>query len=68
MCFLDMDIFSEHLVLFLNKEGSSSICSIDMPNLSNCKVSSLFLMHINDWLGCTVKFSVNVSKRNVLLF
>ncbi|KAL3631269.1 hypothetical protein CASFOL_024253 [Castilleja foliolosa] len=31
ICLEDMDIFHEHLVLFLNKKGSSSICSLDMP-------------------------------------
>ena len=40
-CFLDMDIFNEHLVLFLNKEGSLSMCSIKMPIMSDCKVESL---------------------------
>lgn len=34
----DMDIFNGHLVLFLNKDGSPSICSIDLPIDTNCKV------------------------------
>jgi len=34
----DMDMFDEHLVLFLNKEGSSSICSVDMRTIINCEV------------------------------
>ncbi|CAN4122009.1 unnamed protein product [Withania somnifera] len=33
----DMDMFNEHLVLFLNKEGSSSICSVDMRTIINCE-------------------------------
>lgn len=31
ICLEDMDIFNGHLVLFLNKKGSPSICSINMP-------------------------------------
>ncbi|KAL7132648.1 hypothetical protein ABFS83_12G088800 [Erythranthe nasuta] len=31
ICLEDMDIFNGHLILFVNKEGSPSICSIDMP-------------------------------------
>ncbi|GAA0139791.1 serine protease [Lithospermum erythrorhizon] len=41
----DMDMFNDHLVLFLTKEGTSSICSIDMPvnlNIENhVKIDSL---------------------------
>ncbi|PHT67577.1 hypothetical protein T459_27064 [Capsicum annuum] len=33
----DMDMFDEHLVLFLNKEGSSLICSVDMRTIINCE-------------------------------
>ncbi|XP_022881867.1 uncharacterized protein LOC111398932 isoform X4 [Olea europaea var. sylvestris] len=40
----DMDIFNGHLVLFLNKDGSPSICSIDLPIDTNCKK----LLEIND--------------------
>ncbi|PHU02251.1 hypothetical protein BC332_27502 [Capsicum chinense] len=32
-----MDMFDEHLVLFLNKEGSSLICSVDMRTIINCE-------------------------------
>lgn len=31
VCLEDMDMFNEHLVLFLNKNGCRSICSIPMP-------------------------------------
>ncbi|KAL2546592.1 Prolyl oligopeptidase family protein [Forsythia ovata] len=40
----DMDIFNGHLVLFLNKDGSPSICSIDLPIDTDCKK----LLEIND--------------------
>nr|GMC86502.1 Oligopeptidase B, putative [Ipomoea batatas] len=33
----DMDMFNEHLVLFVNKEGSSSICSIPMKTIVSCE-------------------------------
>ncbi|XP_075483481.1 uncharacterized protein LOC142523653 [Primulina tabacum] len=31
VCLEDMDMFNEHLVIFLNKNGCRSICSIPMP-------------------------------------
>ncbi|CAI9096405.1 OLC1v1032549C1 [Oldenlandia corymbosa var. corymbosa] len=48
MGFVDMDIFNEHLVLFVNKDGSSSICSIDMRNFSNCE-EKMRLDDLNPW-------------------
>ncbi|XP_019180071.1 PREDICTED: uncharacterized protein LOC109175287 [Ipomoea nil] len=33
----DMDMFNEHLVLFVDKEGSSSICSIPMKTIVSCE-------------------------------
>lgn len=35
----DMDMFSDYLVLFLSKEGSPMLCSIDMPMKANTKVT-----------------------------
>ncbi|KAF9587576.1 hypothetical protein IFM89_004034 [Coptis chinensis] len=35
--FQDMDIFYKHLVLFLDKRGSSMICSINLPIDGKCK-------------------------------
>ncbi|KAM3235658.1 hypothetical protein P3L10_015695 [Capsicum annuum] len=32
-----MDMLNEHLMLFLNKEGSLSICSVDMRTIINCE-------------------------------
>ncbi|KAL3501542.1 hypothetical protein ACH5RR_035991, partial [Cinchona calisaya] len=64
MCLLDMDIFNEHIVLFLNQEGSSSICSIDMRNLSKCK-TQVKIDDLNPWFFplpsnmCTVTPGVN---------
>ncbi|KAG8366496.1 hypothetical protein BUALT_Bualt17G0086100 [Buddleja alternifolia] len=37
ICIEDMDIFNGHLVLFINKKGSPSICSIDMPIDFDCE-------------------------------
>ncbi|KAK6157767.1 hypothetical protein DH2020_012015 [Rehmannia glutinosa] len=37
ICLEDMDIFHEHLVLFLNKTGSPLICSINMPIDFDCE-------------------------------
>ncbi|KAK6157759.1 hypothetical protein DH2020_012007 [Rehmannia glutinosa] len=37
ICLEDMDIFHEHLVLFLNKKGSPLICSINMPIDFDCE-------------------------------
>lgn len=34
---LDMDIFNDYLVLCLNKEGTSAMCSIDLPALATGK-------------------------------
>lgn len=61
MCLLDMDIFNEHLVLFLNRDGTSAICSIDIPFPSNCKV--YFLHHLNGLIydkpnGASYKYGV----------
>ncbi|GFP95309.1 protease 2 [Phtheirospermum japonicum] len=38
ICLEDMDIFHENLVLFLNKKGSPSICSVDMPIGFDCEL------------------------------
>lgn len=48
MCLLDLDIFNEHLVLFLNRDGTSAICSIDLPFPSNCK-SDMKIDDLNPW-------------------
>ncbi|KAI3467205.1 hypothetical protein Pfo_023868 [Paulownia fortunei] len=37
ICLEDMDMFDGHLVLFLNKKGSPSICSINMCNDFDCE-------------------------------
>ncbi|WMV28034.1 hypothetical protein MTR67_021419 [Solanum verrucosum] len=44
----DMDMFNEHLVLFLNKEGSSSICSVDMRTIINCE-EQMKIDGLNPW-------------------
>ncbi|MCD7467948.1 hypothetical protein HAX54_005659 [Datura stramonium] len=44
----DMDMFNEHLVLFLNKEGSSSICSVDMRTIINCE-EQMKIDELNPW-------------------
>ncbi|XP_059317125.1 uncharacterized protein LOC132067806 isoform X2 [Lycium ferocissimum] len=44
----DMDMFNEHLVLFLNKEGSSSICSVDMQMIINCE-EQMKIDELNPW-------------------
>ncbi|CAH9131191.1 unnamed protein product [Cuscuta epithymum] len=33
----DMDMFNEHLVLYVNKAGSSCICSLPMKSIVNCE-------------------------------
>ncbi|KAL9246314.1 hypothetical protein vseg_019864 [Gypsophila vaccaria] len=47
--FLDMDMFDKHLVLFLDKEGSSAMCSIDLPVDASCK-DVIDLKHLNPWI------------------
>ncbi|KAM7487538.1 hypothetical protein LguiB_025022 [Lonicera macranthoides] len=37
VCLQDMDIFNEHMVLFLSKKGSPVICSIKLPIDLSCK-------------------------------
>ncbi|KAF3518001.1 hypothetical protein DY000_02063401 [Brassica cretica] len=41
----DMDMFDDYLVLFLSKEGSPMLCSIDMPMKANTK----HMEDINPW-------------------
>lgn len=41
----DMDMFSDYLVLFLSKEGSPMLCSIDMPMKANTK----HMEDLNPW-------------------
>ncbi|XP_027151689.1 uncharacterized protein LOC113751765 isoform X2 [Coffea eugenioides] len=64
-CFLDMDIFNEHLVLLLNKEGSLSMCSIKMPIMSDCK-TELKIDDLHAWFFplpsnmCTISPGANL--------
>ncbi|GLT27536.1 hypothetical protein SLA2020_025230 [Shorea laevis] len=44
----DMDIFKRHLVLFLNKKGLRTICSIDMPIKVDCK-HQMEIKDLNPW-------------------
>ncbi|GAB4840171.1 hypothetical protein Ancab_020936 [Ancistrocladus abbreviatus] len=44
----DMDIFNEHLVLFLNQKGNSVICSIDLPMDIKCK-NVMEIEDLNPW-------------------
>ncbi|KAK9096269.1 hypothetical protein Sjap_021766 [Stephania japonica] len=46
--FQDMDIFDKHLVLFVEKNGCSMICSVDMPIDINCK-QLVTLDDLNPW-------------------
>lgn len=46
----DIDVFDKHLVLFLDKEGSSMMCSVNLPIDVNCKVSNISNTHaLAEW-------------------
>ncbi|KAL0463698.1 UNVERIFIED_CONTAM: Protease 2 [Sesamum latifolium] len=47
-CLEDMDIFNGHLVLFLNKNGSPLMCSIDMPIEFDCE-KEMDIDDLNPW-------------------
>lgn len=44
----DMDIFNEHLVLFLNRKGSPVICAITMPIDGSC-MKEMEIDDLNPW-------------------
>ncbi|KAL8157387.1 hypothetical protein AgCh_002182 [Apium graveolens] len=44
----DMDIFNEHLVLFLNRNGLSQICSIKLP-IDDCFKKEMKIDNLNPW-------------------
>ncbi|KAI9169466.1 hypothetical protein LWI28_012690 [Acer negundo] len=44
----DMDIFNEHLVLFLNRKGVPMLCSISLPININSK-HQMEIEHLNPW-------------------
>ncbi|KAL0430024.1 UNVERIFIED_CONTAM: Protease 2 [Sesamum radiatum] len=47
-CLEDMDIFNGHLVLFLNRNGSPLICSIDVPTEFDCE-KEMDIDDLNPW-------------------
>ncbi|KAK9676062.1 hypothetical protein RND81_11G051300 [Saponaria officinalis] len=47
--FQDMDMFDKHLVLSLDKEGSSTMCSINLPIDASCK-DVIDIQHLNPWI------------------
>ncbi|XP_059655634.1 uncharacterized protein LOC132302731 [Cornus florida] len=47
-CLQDMDIFNGHLVLFLNKNGSPLICSINMP-IDVGNKNHMLIDNLNPW-------------------
>lgn len=44
----DIDVFDKHLVLFLDKEGSSMMCSVNLPIDVNCK-GIVEIEDLNPW-------------------
>ncbi|XP_074268263.1 uncharacterized protein LOC141591729 isoform X1 [Silene latifolia] len=45
----DMDMFDKYLVLFLEREGSSVMCSINLPIVAKCK-NVMEIKHLNPWI------------------
>ncbi|KZV38336.1 Oligopeptidase B [Dorcoceras hygrometricum] len=69
VCLEDMDMFNEHLVLFLNEKGCRSICSIDMP-FDVDRQKQMEIRDLNPWFFpmpsnmCTVTPSSNHDFKN----